>query len=164
MKKTNDFVKFIKRWLISNYDEFNYKPYLVRDLKSHGNYILKFSSIPNVQIDISEDTDYKFDLYIVLTYENQFYFSNPLDLTTVIKKDKKGFFCNLCIEKIYFKTKEEIWKNHLKELILWVNENLNPKNEIVLTFYDGSYDIEILAKNSKNNRENSRCFPLFSYQ
>lgn len=92
MKKTNDFVKFIKRWLISHYDEFHYKPYLVRDLKSHGNYILKFSSIPNVQIDISEDTDYKFDLYIVLTYENQFYFSNPLDLTTVIKKDKKGFF------------------------------------------------------------------------
>ena len=100
----------------------------------------------------------------ILTYENQFYFSNPLDLTTVIKKDKKRFFCNLCIEKIYFKTKEEIWKNHLKELILWVNENLNPKNEIVLTFYAGSYDIEILAKDSKNNRENSRCFPLFSYQ
>ena len=46
--------------------------------------------------------------------------------------------------------------------VIWANKNLNPKNEIVLTFYDGSYDIEILAKNSKNNRENSRCFPLFS--
>ena len=164
MKKTNDFIKFIRSWLISHYDEFNCNPYLVRDLKLRENYILKFSSIPNVEIDISANTDYKFDLYIVLTHENQFYFSNPLDLTTVIKKDKKGFFCNLCIEKIYFKTKEEIWKNHLKELILWVNENLNPKNEIVLTFYAGSYDIEILAKDSKNNRENSRCFPLFSYQ
>lgn len=162
MKKTNDFIKFIKRWLISNYDKFNYKPYLVRDLKSRGNYKLKFSSIPNIEIDISADTDYKFDLYIVLTYENQFYFSNPLDLTTVIKKDKKRYFCNLCIEKVYFKTKKEIWGNHLKELIYWANENLKPKNEIVLTFYDGSYDIEILAKDSKNDRENSRCFSLFT--
>lgn len=162
MKKTNDFIKFIRSWLISHYDEFNCKPYLVRDLKSLGNYILKFSSIPNVEIDISEDTDYKFDLYIVLTYENQFYFSNPLDLKTVIKKDKKRYFCNLCIEKVYFKTKKEIWENHLKELIYWANENLKPKNEIVLTFYDGSYDIEILAKDSKNNRENSRCFSLFT--
>ena len=78
--------------MISHYDEFNCKPYLVRDLKSHGNYILKFSSIPNVEIDISANTDYKFDLYIVLTHENQFYFSNPLDLTTVIKKIKRDFF------------------------------------------------------------------------
>ncbi|MDX4037697.1 hypothetical protein [Aliarcobacter skirrowii] len=162
MKKTNDFIKFIKRWLISNYDKFNYKPYLVRDLKSRGTYKLKFSSIPNIEIDISADTDYKFDLYIVLTYENQFYFSNPLDLTTVIKKDKKRYFCNLCIEKVYFKTKKEIWENHLKELIYWANENIKPKNEIVLTFYDGSYDIEILAKDSKNDRENSRCFSLFT--
>lgn len=64
--------------------------------------------------------------------------------------------------KIYFKTKEEIWKNHLEELIIWANENLKPKNEIVLTFYDASYDIEILAKDSKNNRENNRYFSLFS--
>ena len=72
MKKTNDFIKFIRSWLISHYDGFNYKPYLVRDLKSHGNYKLKFCSIPNVEIDISEDTDYKFNLYIVLTHENLF--------------------------------------------------------------------------------------------
>lgn len=64
--------------------------------------------------------------------------------------------------KIYFKIKEEIWKNHLEELIIWANENLKPKNEIVLTFYDASYDIEILAKDSKNNRENNRYFSLFS--
>ena len=48
MKKTDDFIKYIKRWLISHYSEFTYKPYIVRDLKYKGRYILKFS--PNNSI------------------------------------------------------------------------------------------------------------------
>ena len=31
MIKNDDFIKYIKRWLISHYSEFNYKPYFVRD-------------------------------------------------------------------------------------------------------------------------------------
>ena len=36
MKKTDDFIKYVKRWLISHYSEFTYKPYIVRDLKYKG--------------------------------------------------------------------------------------------------------------------------------
>ena len=162
MIKNDDFIKYIKRWLISHYSEFNYKPYFVRDLKYRGRYILKFQGIPNVEIKVKADGT--FDVLIILKFKNKIYFSNPLDLTTVIKKDKKGFYCDLCIKRVYFKNKAEIWDEHLKKwFIPWVKDNLKTENQLVLNFYKrGGTDIVILPKDCEDLKENSRCFPLFS--
>lgn len=161
MIKNDDFIKYIRRWLTSHYSEFYYKPYFVRDLKYRGNYILKFQGIPNVEIQVKADGT--FDVLIILKFKNKIYFSNPLDLTTVIKKDKKGFYCDLCIKRVYFKNKAQIWEEHLKEFIPWVKDNLKTENQLVLNFYKrGGTDIVILPKDSEDLKENSRCFPLFS--
>ncbi len=144
MKKNDDFIKYVKRWLISHYSEFNYKPYLVRDLKYKGCYVLKFQSIPHVTIYVK--TDGTFDIWFKIEHKNKTYLDNPLDLTTVIKKNKKGYFCDLCIKRVYFKNKAKIWKEHLKELIPWVNKNLKPENQLLLNLYKGCYEIIILEK------------------
>ena len=134
MIKNDDFIKYIKRWLTSHYSEFNYKPYFVRDLKYRGLYILKFQGIPNVEIKVKADGT--FDVLIILKFKNKIYFSNPLDLTTVIKKDKKGFYCDLCIKRVYFKNKTQIWEEHLKEwFIPWVKNNLKTENQLVLKIF-----------------------------
>ena len=161
MIKNDDFIKYIKRWLTSHYSEFNYKPYFVRDLKYRGLYILKFQGIPNVEIKVKADGT--FDVLIILKFKNKIYFSNPLDLTTVIKKDKKGFYCDLCIKKVYFKNKTQIWEEHLKEwFIPWVKNNLKTENQLVLNIWDGCDEIVILPKNFKNLEENSGKHLLFS--
>ena len=160
MIKNDDFIKYVKRWLTSHYSEFNYKPYFVRDLKYRGRYILKFQGIPNVEIQVKADGT--FDVLLEIEFKNKKYFSNPLDLTTVIKKDKKGFYCDLCIKRVYFKNKAKIWDEHLKEwFIPWVKDNLKTENQLVLNFYKHSYEIVILPKDCKDLKRNSRCFPLF---
>ena len=152
MIKNDDFITYVKRWLISHYSEFPYKPYLVRNLK--------FQGIPNVEIQVKDDGT--FDVLLEIEFENKKYFSNPLDLTTVIKKDKKGFYCDLCIKRVYFKNKAKIWDEHLKEwFIPWVKDNLKTENQLVLNFYKHSYEIVILPKDCEDLKENSRCFPLF---
>jgi hypothetical protein len=162
MKENKDFIKYVKRWLISHYSRFPYKPYLVRDLKYRGCYILKFQSIPNVEIHVKNDGT--FDVLLEIEFENKSYFSNLLDLNTVIKKDKKGFYCNLCIKRVYFKNRAKIWEEHLKEwFIPWVKDNLKTENQLVLNFYKHSYEIVILPKDGKDLKENSRCFPLFHF-
>ena len=162
MKENKDFIKYIRRWLTSHYSEFNYKPYFVRDLKYRGNYILKFQGIPNVEIQVKADGT--FDVLIILKFKNKRYFSNPLDLTTVIKKDKKGFYCDLCIKRVYFKNKAKIWDEHLKEWFSpWVKDNVKTENKLVLNISDRSYEIVILGKNSESLKGNSRCFPLFPF-
>ena len=160
MEENKDFIKYVKRWLVSHYSEFPYKPYLVRNLKYQGCYILKFQSIPNVEIQVKADGT--FDVLLEIEFENKKYFSNPLDLTTVIKKDKKGFYCDLCIKRVYFKNKAKIWDEHLKEwFIPWVKDNLKTENQLVLNIWDGCDEIVILRKDSKDLKENSRCFQLF---
>ena len=160
MIKNDDFIRYVKRWLISHYSEFNYKPYFVRDLKYRGRYILKFQGIPNVEIKVKADGT--FDVLIILKFKNKIYFSNPLDLTTVIKKDKKGFYCDLCIKRVYFKNKANIWEEHLKELISWVKNNLKSENQLVLNIWDGSEEIVILPKDCKDLKKKIvdvfRCF------
>lgn len=160
MKKNGDFIKYVKRWLISHYSKFSYKPYLIRDMKNRGCYILKFQSIPNIEIYVKADGT--FDVWIEIEFENKKYFSNPLDLTTVIKKDKKGFYCDLCIKRVYLKNKAEIWDGHFKEwFIPWVNTNFKAENQLVLNFYKKSYEIVILPKDCEDLKENIKCFPLF---
>lgn len=159
MIKNDDFIKYVKRWLVSHYSEFNYKPYFVRDLKYRGCYILKFQGIPNVEIQVKADGT--FNVLLEIKFGNKKYFSNPLDLTTVIKKDKKGFYCDLCIKRVYFKNKAQIWEEHLKELISWVNTNLKTENQLVLNFYKKSYEIVILPKDCKDLKENILIFPLY---
>ncbi len=161
MIKNEDFIKYVRRWLISHYSEFNYKPYLARDIKNRGSYILKFQGISNIEIYIKPNGT--FDLWAKIEFENKKYFDNLLDLTTVIKKDKKGFYCDLCIKRVYFKNKAKIWNEHLKELVFWVNTSLKSENQLVLNFYKYSYEIVILPKDCKDLKENSRCFPLFSF-
>ena len=90
MKKTDDFIKYVKKWLISHYSEFTYKPYIVRDLKYKGRYILKFSSIPNISVII--EADGTFDMWCNIKYNGKEYMENPLDLVTVIKKNHKEKF------------------------------------------------------------------------
>lgn len=163
MKENKDFIKYIRRWLISHYSKFSYKPYFIRDLKYRGCYILKFQGIPNIEIQVKADGT--FDVWIEIEFENKEYFSNPLDLTTVIKKDKKGFYCDLCIKRVYFKNKAEIWEEHLKEwFISWVKDNLKTENQLVLNIYKrGGTEIVILPKDCKDLKENSRYFPLFPF-
>ena len=158
MKKNDNFIKYVKRWLVSHYSEFSYKLYLVRDLKYRGCYILKFQSIPNVAIYVKADGT--FDVWLNIIFENKNYYSNPLDLTTVIKKDKKGFYCDLCIKRLYFKNKAKIWEEHLKEFIPWVKNNLKSENQLVLNIWDRCDEIVILDKDSKNLKGNSKIFPL----
>ena len=156
MKKNDDFIKYVKRWLISHYSEFTYKPYIVRDLKYKGRYILKFSSIPNIEVII--DSYGKFDLVYKLKYKGEEYFANPLDLFTDIKKNHKGFYCDLCIKKTYHKTKQKIWGNHLKDFITWAKENLKKGNKFMVIIYEqedkyDSYDLAIVPEDFDINNE-----------
>ena len=156
MKKTDDFIKYIKRWLISHYSEFTYKPYIVRDLKYKGRYILKFSSIPNISVII--ESDGTFDMWCNIKYNGKEYMENPLDLLTVIKKNHKGFYCDLCIKKTYHKTKEKIWENHLKDFITWSKENLKKGNKFMVIIYEeedkyDSYDLAIVPEDFDINNE-----------
>jgi hypothetical protein len=159
MIKNDNFIKYIRRWLISHYSKFSYKPYFIRDLKNRGCYILKFQSISNIEIYVKPDGT--FDMWVKIKFENKKYFDNLLDSTTVIKKDKKGFYCDLCIKRVYFKTKAKIWEKHLKDLVLWVNTNFKAENQLVLNLYKKGYEIMILPKDSNNLKENSRCLITF---
>lgn len=152
-KKDDDFIKYIKRWLKIHYSEFTYKPYIVRELKNikyitkypsiepysvqdfeNTRYILKFSSIPNITVYI--EANGKFDMWAVIKYKKNEFVDNPLDLTTVIKKDHKGYYCSLCTKRTYYKNKEKIWENHLKELLSWSKENLQKGNKFLIEIYD----------------------------
>ena len=156
MKKSDDFIKYVKRWLISHYSEFTYKPYIVRDLKYKRRYILKFSSIPNISVII--ESDGTFDMWYNIKYNGKEYMENPLDLLTVIKKNNKGFYCDLCIKKTYHKTKEKIWENHLKDFIIWSKENLKKRNKFMVIIYEeedkyDSYDLAIVSEDFNINNE-----------
>ena len=97
--------------------------YQIKENKKYkGRYILKFSSIPNIEVII--ESDGTFDMWCNIKYNGKEYIENPLDLLTVIKKNHKGFYCDLCIEKTYYRNKEEVWENHLEEFITWSKEKL----------------------------------------
>ena len=156
MKKTDDFIKYIKRWLISHYSEFTYKPYIVRDLKYKGRYILKFSSIPNIEVII--ESNGTFDMWCNIKYNGKEYMENPLDLLTLIKKNHKGFCCDLCIKKTYHQTKQKIWENHLKDFFIWSKENLKKGNKFMVIIYEeedkyDSYDLAIVPEDFDINNE-----------
>lgn len=83
---------------------------------------------------------------------------NPLDLLTVIKKNHKGFYCDLCIKKTYHKTKQKIWENHLKDFIIWSKENLKKSNKFMVIIYEekdkyDSYDLGIVPEDFDINNE-----------
>ena len=175
MKKDDGFIKYVKRWLISHYSEFTYKPYIVkkkyinryyvreryykRDLKYKEMYILKFSSIPNIEVII--DSYGKFDLVYKLKYKGEEYFANPLDLFTDIKKNHKGFYCDLCIEKTYYRNKEEVWENHLEEFITWSKEKLKKGSKFMIRNEDTFFDLVIVPEDFDiDNEEHYKHIPF----
>lgn len=150
MKKTNNFFKYIRRWLIVNNSKFIYKPYLIKDLKNRGYYFLKFSSIPNITVYIKPDGS--FDMWVMLKFNNKEYHDNLLDISTNIKQDYKGFYCGLCTKKVYYRNKVKIWQEHFKEFLDWINNNLKSQNQFILTIYgecnSSPYDIKIVNSNT----------------
>lgn len=93
---------------------------------------------------------------------------NSLDLLTVIKKNHKGFYCDLCIEKTYHKTKQKIWENHLKNFITWSKENLKKGNKFMVIIYKeedeyDSYDLGIVPENFDINNESHHKHITFRF-
>jgi len=159
-QKDDEYIKYIKKWLVQNRHKFPYRPYLKREQKNQQ-YILKFSSIPNIVGYIKNDGC--FDFWINITFNNHQFVDNIFDISSIIKKDRKGYYCALCSEKKYKRQKITLWDEHFQWLIQWTNEYLKPSNIIQLELLhykddttEGSYAIKIINKHSPVEKPNCK--------
>ncbi len=143
MYLNEDFVKYFKRWILTNNHKFKYKMYMVRGIKNSNEFIAKFASIPNIEVFI--DKNGKCDIWAKLKHNNKEYYDNLFDASINLKKDREGFYCGFCINRIYYKNRVNLWNEHLKILEKWILENINTNKKFELVFFgkteDSSYEI-----------------------
>jgi hypothetical protein len=136
------FSKYLKKWLWRHQSQFPCKPFLKRD-RQNGS-LLKFQSLPFIEIKI--DDEGLLDVWVRVVVKNeQEYYDNLFDATPNIQHHTKGYYCTFCIEKKYFKTKEQIWDEHLKQFLSWAKNNITKETIPKLIIFDeyGSYEIKL---------------------
>ena len=141
--KNKRYLKYIKNWIDKNLSKFDAK--LKKDYRKDNGYKIVFKHYPNIQIEVNLNYGkdcYSFDLNIVVRDKKEIYFANLYDAVTVIKKSNFGFYCKECLNKKYFNSKEEIWEEHFKDIILILDDKLKPENKILVTIFKGCQDAE----------------------
>lgn len=135
------FSKYLKNWLWRHQSQFSCKPFLKRD-RQNG-YLLKFQSLPFIEIKI--DDEGLLDIWVRVVKNEQEYCDNLFDATSKIQHDTKGYYCRYCIEKKYFKTKEQVWDEHLKQFLSWAKNNITKEIKPNLIVYgeNGCYEIKL---------------------
>lgn len=148
MKESENFIKYLKKWIRTNNYKYDYKAFLIRDIKNRNNWILKFASNKNIYGFVKNDGTC--DIWIEIYFNKKFYYENLYDASSFIEKDKKGFYCKLCTKRTYHKNKNTIWSEHLRGLNFWILENLKLDKKFKLKIYDdeksSSYDIKAISK------------------
>ena len=141
------FIAYVEKWLLQNKEKFLCEPFTKR--VEDDAFCIKFKSLPFIEVRVD---DYGLlDVWATVIEDNQEYYDNLFDASSLMKYCSKGYYCEYCIQKKYYKTKEQVWDKHLSDLLSWANANITNETmpKITVCNKNNTYYIKFFLKISK---------------